>query len=116
MLFFANLAWVIDQLEVTHITCTPSLWQYLEAESQPPTLTTLCTGGERCPQPLLDHWGARLVLLNTYGTTECTVWQTLRRMRPGDKATLVGSPYDGNEIRILQREGTDAPPEGEVGE
>eukprot|EP00439_Symbiodinium_sp_Y106_P067892 s1710_g11.t1 len=31
MLFFANLGWAIDRLEVTHVTCTPSLWQSLEA-------------------------------------------------------------------------------------
>ena len=30
MLFFANLGWAIDRLEVTHVTCTPSLWQSLE--------------------------------------------------------------------------------------
>lgn len=30
-----------------------------------------------------------------------TVWQTLRRMNLGDTATLVGRPYEGNEIGIL---------------
>lgn len=32
---------------------------------------TVCLGGERCPQPLLDAWASRVTLLNTYGTTEC---------------------------------------------
>ena len=36
-----------------------------------PSLTTVCLGGERSPQPLLDQWAAKLQLLNTYGTTEC---------------------------------------------
>lgn len=30
MLFFANLGWAIQCLAVTHLTCTPSLWQSLE--------------------------------------------------------------------------------------
>ena len=30
MLFFANLGWAIQRLGVTHLTCTPSLWQSLE--------------------------------------------------------------------------------------
>ena len=30
MLFFASLGWAIQHLEVTHLTCTPSLWQSLE--------------------------------------------------------------------------------------
>lgn len=34
MLFFANLGWAIQQLEVTHLTCTPSLWQSLELLDQ----------------------------------------------------------------------------------
>ncbi|CAE7225065.1 tycB [Symbiodinium natans] len=116
MLFFANLGWAIDRLEVTHVTCTPSLWQSLENGMDLPSLTTVCLGGERSPQPLLDQWAAKLQLLNTYGTTECTVWQTLRRMLPGDRATLVGRPYPGNEVWILERDGTALQKDEEVGE
>ncbi|CAK9089729.1 unnamed protein product [Durusdinium trenchii] len=115
MLFFANLGWTIERLTVSHVTCTPSLWQSLETEMDCSSLT-LCLGGERSPQPLLDLWAPKLTLLNTYGTTECTVWQTLRRMELGDKATLVGSPYAGNEIEILEKDGTTEVPDGEVGE
>eukprot|EP00435_Cladocopium_sp_Y103_P026678 s1214_g6.t1 len=115
MLFFANLGWAIQRLEVTHLTCTPSLWQSLEGDLELPSLT-VCLGGERSPQPLLDLWAPKLTLLNTYGTTECTVWQTLRRMKPGDKATLVGCPYQGNEIQILERDGMKPLDAGEVGE
>eukprot|EP00928_Gymnodinium_smaydae_P046308 TRINITY_DN30849_c0_g1_i1.p1 TRINITY_DN30849_c0_g1~~TRINITY_DN30849_c0_g1_i1.p1 ORF type:complete len:929 (+),score=226.59 TRINITY_DN30849_c0_g1_i1:118-2904(+) len=116
MLFFANLGWAINQLKVTHVTCTPSLWMSLEAGAEVPTLTTLCVGGERSPQPLLDEWAPKLALLNTYGTTECTVWQTLRRMQAGDRATLVGQPYPGNELRILERDGEADVACGEAGE
>eukprot|EP00418_Pyrodinium_bahamense_P051706 CAMPEP_0179173340 /NCGR_PEP_ID=MMETSP0796-20121207/85535_1 /TAXON_ID=73915 /ORGANISM="Pyrodinium bahamense, Strain pbaha01" /LENGTH=168 /DNA_ID=CAMNT_0020876559 /DNA_START=1 /DNA_END=504 /DNA_ORIENTATION=+ len=116
MLFFANLGWVINQLEVTHVTCTPSLWQYLESELPLATLTTLCLGGERCPQPLLDNWTMRITLLNTYGTTECTVWQTIRHMRPSDPATLVGTPYPGNLVCLLERGGMTLVPDGGEGE
>ncbi|CAJ1453979.1 unnamed protein product [Effrenium voratum] len=116
MLFFANLGWALERLAVTHVTCTPSLWQSLEPGPLDLTGLTVCLGGERAPQPLLDHWAPKLTLLNTYGTTECTVWQTLRRMNLGDTATLVGRPYEGNEIGILERDGTTAMPAGEVGE
>ncbi|CAE8628503.1 unnamed protein product [Polarella glacialis] len=119
MLFFAYLGWAINQLEVTHVTCTPSLWQSLEAELDLPKLTTLCLGGERSPQPLLDTWAPRRALLNTYGTPSvpsCTVWQTLRRVQAGDRPTLVGRPYEGNEIRIFERDSTTEVPNGELGE
>ncbi|CAK9004189.1 Tyrocidine synthase 2 (Tyrocidine synthase II) [Includes: ATP-dependent proline adenylase (ProA) (Proline activase) [Durusdinium trenchii] len=116
MLFFANLGWTIERLTVSHVTCTPSLWQSLETTEMDCSSLTLCLGGERSPQPLLDLWAPKLTLLNTYGTTECTVWQTLRRMELGDKATLVGSPYAGNEIEILEKDGTTEVPDGEVGE
>mmetsp|Transcript_68412 Transcript_68412/g.222554 ORF Transcript_68412/g.222554 Transcript_68412/m.222554 type:complete len:897 (+) Transcript_68412:70-2760(+) len=116
MLFFASLGWVMNQLEVTHVTCTPSLWQSLEVGASLERFTTLCLGGERSPQPLLDHWASNIVLLNTYGTTECTVWQTLRRMRSGDRAALVGKPYPGNEIKICPRGEITCVPDGELGE
>lgn len=116
MLFFANLGWVMSQLDVTHVTCTPSLWHSLEAGASLECLTTLCLGGERSPQPLLDQWSPHLQVMNTYGTTECTVWQTLRRMLPGDRATLVGKCYDGNEIEIWPRGETTRVPDGELGE
>eukprot|EP00927_Polykrikos_kofoidii_P039727 TRINITY_DN34057_c0_g1_i2.p1 TRINITY_DN34057_c0_g1~~TRINITY_DN34057_c0_g1_i2.p1 ORF type:complete len:950 (-),score=153.20 TRINITY_DN34057_c0_g1_i2:257-3016(-) len=118
MLFFAHLGWAINQLKVTHVTCTPSLWQSLEAGVELPSLQVLCVGGERAPQPLLDRWSADPVvtLLNTYGTTECTVWQTLREVRLGDRATLVGSTYRGNEVRILGRDSADMMADGELGE
>ncbi|CAE7892750.1 tycC [Symbiodinium necroappetens] len=116
MLFFANLGWAIDRLEVTHVTCTPSLWQSLENGMDLPSLTSVCLGGERAPQPLLDQWAPALKLLNTYGTTECTVWQTLRHMLPGDRATLVGRPYPGNEVRIFERDGLAQQKDDEVGE
>mmetsp|Transcript_42645 Transcript_42645/g.91469 ORF Transcript_42645/g.91469 Transcript_42645/m.91469 type:complete len:924 (-) Transcript_42645:216-2987(-) len=116
MMFFANLGWVMDQLEVTHVTCTPSLWQSLEAGVSLERFSTLCLGGERSPQPLLDQWSPNVTVFNTYGTTECTVWQTLKRMNPGDRATLAGVPYDGNEIQIWARGEMTSVPSGETGE
>lgn len=116
MLLFANLAWVIAQLEVSHLTCTPSLWQFMEADMPLPTLTTVCFGGERCPQPLLDLWTPRRTIFNTYGTTECTVWQTLRLMRPGDRATLVGQTYPNNKMRVMRQGCFEVAPPGEQGE
>mmetsp|Transcript_124095 Transcript_124095/g.247197 ORF Transcript_124095/g.247197 Transcript_124095/m.247197 type:complete len:653 (+) Transcript_124095:764-2722(+) len=106
----------MNQLEVTHVTCTPSLWQYLEADAALPLLQTVCLGGERSPQPLLEQWSTKLTLLNTYGTTECTVWQTLRHMQLGDHATLVGKSYPGNSIQVLEQGRLEALADGERGE
>ncbi|CAK0808337.1 unnamed protein product [Prorocentrum cordatum] len=111
MLLFAHLGWVIRRLEVTHLTCTPSLWSSFEgAHSEHPDiagLRGLCLGGERMGANLLEAWAAadRLRFMNTYGTTECTVWQTVHVMRPGDSASRVGQCLGGNAMRIVDTEG-----------
>lgn len=110
MLLFAHLGWVIQRLAATHLTCTPSLWASFE-DGRPGhpdigSLRAICLGGERMGPDLVDLWAGAfgVRLLNTYGTTECTVWQTLHEMRPGDSVGSVGHCLPGNEIRVVARD------------
>jgi len=123
MLLFAHLGWVIQRLQVTHLTCTPSLWGSFEgAYPEHPDIASLrviCLGGERMSSQLLRSWATDsggADLLNTYGTTECTVWQTLRSLRPGDSVGRVGFCLPGNEVRVVDKDSLRQLDTGETGE
>ncbi|CAE7639266.1 ppsB [Symbiodinium pilosum] len=143
MLFFASLGWAIQHLEVTHLTCTPSLWQSLELLNRKYPKGWMAFGRKRWrahaqdlrPAANRQHGltqGAVVIdgcqkvgqfEIGWPGVDDCrvgwtpsTVWQTLRRMLSGDRATLVGRPYPGNEVLILERDGTSRQKDEEVGE
>lgn len=55
-------------------------------------MLTVCLGGERSPQPLLDLWAPKLKkLLNTYGTTECPESENGRKQRVVWRKSFGGS-------------------------
>lgn len=127
MWLFAQLAWVIEHTLATHVCCTPSLWRTLEV---PPcckmlrNLVCLSLGGEKMTRNQTQTWSERadLKLVNVYGTTECTVWQTCQVMTPETPPTIAGVPMPGNTIAVVgQVDGplsdqTCTKPNGEAGE
>lgn len=61
----------------THVTTTPSCWALLGAAPlELPALRVVALGGEPTPPALAARWAGHVELLNTYGVTECTVYQT----------------------------------------
>jgi acyl-CoA synthetase (AMP-forming)/AMP-acid ligase II len=79
---FTTLGHCLSLTQATHVLTTPALlgtmpngppkrYNYL------PTLQVVALGGEATPIPLALAWLPHLaLLLNTYGTTECCVYQT----------------------------------------
>ena len=104
-----DLRAVLIEGSVSHVCSTPALWRMLPKESAGwdsfPALRVIALGGERLPSSLVHQWRApvghlpcaetRRRLLNTYGVTEATVYQTVGECRPGDRAGMVGSPLPG---------------------
>jgi amino acid adenylation domain-containing protein len=114
-----SLAHVILASKATHITATPALWSLLPASlpsstststsSSPslpefPDLRVLALGGERLPRHLVEHYAKspNTRLLNTYGVTEATVYQTAFPCSLEDGGLVcVGEPFPGLEIAIM---------------
>ena len=65
---------------------TPALWSSLAAAGSPlpylPALQYVCLGGEGMTGALVRRWAAAVPLHNVYGVTECTVYQSSRRVAP----------------------------------
>ena len=77
----ARLAVGLQQSEATHVCSTPAVWQTLDnmGPSDFPHLRTVALGGERIPHSLMRRWAAseHVRFVNTYGVTECTVYQVI---------------------------------------
>jgi acyl-coenzyme A synthetase/AMP-(fatty) acid ligase len=63
----------------THLTTTPSLFATLSATGwtpeRLPSLRVVALGGEYIPKSMAQSWAAAVTLANTYGVTECCVYQ-----------------------------------------
>ncbi|MER8034794.1 non-ribosomal peptide synthetase [Streptomyces hydrogenans] len=115
---------LVERHSVSHLLCVPSLYDALlaAAERTGParlaSLTTVVTAGETLPEALLRRHTAVLgpsaVLVNEYGPTECTVWASYRRCRPGGPVDI-GGPVPGALLYVLDAAGRLVPP-GVTGE
>ncbi|MFK3730628.1 non-ribosomal peptide synthetase [Streptomyces sp. NPDC088090] len=115
---------LVERHSVSHLLCVPSLYDALlaAAERTGParlaSLTTVVTAGEALPEALLRRHAAVLgpsaELVNEYGPTECTVWASYRRCRPGEPVDI-GGPVPGALLYVLDDAGRLVPP-GVTGE
>ena len=67
-----------------------------------PSLRVVALGGEPTPRALVDAWAGRVpVLANTYGVTECCVYQTFSRIdaSDGESRRRLGSGFPG--VRMI---------------
>lgn len=68
----------------THVCTTPALWSLIDCQpADLPSLKVVALGGEPVTKQVVHLWGDHVQLYNTYGVTECTVYQTVGRLRPG---------------------------------
>ena len=102
------LAGLIQQNNVSHLLCVPSLYQHLLATERSllRSLTTVIVAGEVCPVGLVKaHFTAlsETSLFNEYGPTETTVWSTVFDCRAAIEATTVpiGRPIANAKIYVL---------------
>eukprot|EP00439_Symbiodinium_sp_Y106_P076651 s689_g15.t2 len=101
----AALGSCLSNTEASHIQTTPGHFAAMEAIAAP-HLRVVALGGELMPQPLLA-WAADVRLLNTYGVTECTVYQAAAVLMPKSSPRLLGSALPGTRLLLAAGKGDD---------
>jgi acyl-CoA synthetase (AMP-forming)/AMP-acid ligase II/ankyrin repeat protein len=113
-----NMAFIIKQLDVTHILCTPTMWGMVHGSGvRPidfPSLQVVALGGEPIPKHITNTWArknskiedivssSRLRLCSTYGVTEACVYQTFGEVWASDQGIgqNVGKPLRALDVHI----------------
>jgi non-ribosomal peptide synthetase component F len=76
---------VLRRMRITHVHATPAVWALVDFRLALPDLRVVALGGERSPPSLTDPWVSRGVrVLNVYGATEGTVYQTASIIQHSD--------------------------------
>lgn len=94
-----RLADALEQLEITHLSITPSLL----ASARPRTLPHLrcvIACGEPCPPELVADWAPGRRFFNVYGPTEATVYATAALCEAGTEITI-GTALNHIEAHVL---------------
>ncbi|MEM9266723.1 MAG: amino acid adenylation domain-containing protein, partial [Cyanobacteria bacterium P01_F01_bin.13] len=118
-----QLATLIDEQQITHTLCVPTLYSLLLGSASPQQLAKLRTvivAGEACPRTLVQQHYAKLPatdLYNEYGPTETTVWCTTYRIPAnlGPGPVAIGQAIPNTGIYLLD-EHREPVPMGAVGE
>lgn len=127
-----DLANILEQYKITHITLTPSSLSQLTPPStatdsgqtesgstadshshlRAPTLTnlnTLIVAGEPCSANLAKSWSTGRTMINAYGPTEATVCTTLGVIEDNGLAPDIGKPIQNMSCRIVDQNLNDCP-------
>lgn len=101
---------------VTLVNTVPSAMKALLAGGLPPTVRTVCMGGEFLPASLVDSVYAAQVaeVFDLYGPTETTVYSCCARRAPNARPSI-GTPIGNTRIYVLDESLRQVPP-GVVGE
>eukprot|EP00873_Tetraselmis_striata_P022007 jgi/Tetstr1/442271/TSEL_030412.t1 len=93
---FASLGNCLAECGATHLTTTPSLFSTLAATGwapdRLPSLQVVALGGEHIPRSIAQAWAGAVTLINTYGVTECCVYQAYCVVPPGGSPSQPGPP------------------------
>ena len=84
---FTSLGACLASAAATHVLTTPAMLGTIPLPPPPlPALRVIALGGEPMPMALAAAWLPRVeVLANTYGVTECCVYQAFHRVGGGKK-------------------------------
>ena len=109
---FAALGACLQEAGATHVQTTPALWGTLAAcgygPQEFPALRVVALGGEPIPPSMAAEWGAAsgVELLNTYGVTECCMYQACRTVAGTADRRLLGPPFRGTGLLLREPRGT----------
>ncbi|MEM7130986.1 MAG: MupA/Atu3671 family FMN-dependent luciferase-like monooxygenase [Chloroflexota bacterium] len=100
---------LIQQHNVTHFQCTPSMMRMLMADKTMTDalgcLKTCLIGGEAFPQSLADdllpHINGHLI--NMYGPTEATIWSATHPVISAESAIPIGKPIANTQLYIVDK-------------
>ncbi len=108
-----QLAKILDQLDITFLSCAPTLLSMVKEEM--PKIKILIFGGETCSTEIAHRWcRPDRTVFNTYGPTEAAVIATWSILSPIEEVTI-GKPLPGCDIIIVDGDLNPVTP-GEQGE
>nr|WP_268988302.1 non-ribosomal peptide synthetase [Rhodococcus fascians] len=99
---------------VTHIICAPALLTTVDA-TELDDLDAVVVGGDVMPPDLVDRFGTKVLLFNSYGPTETTIVVTMTQPQTDPRAITIGRPVQGSHAVVLDRRLRPVPP-GSAGE
>lgn len=104
-------------ISVSHAFLTPSLASSLDAARASSWLHTLILAGESPCSSHTNQWGKACHLINSYGSTECSVYSTASpRLLPGDDCRNIGRPLGVHAWVVDQHDHNRLLPIGAIGE
>ena len=110
----AELTHLLRERRITHIICAPALLTTVDA-AELDHLETVVVGGDVMPPDLVDRFGGKALLFNSYGPTETTIVVTITRPQSDPRAITIGRPVQGSRAVVLDRWLRPVPP-GSAGE
>ena len=110
---FADLEHAIRELEVTHLSLTPTVAGLIDP-SKVPTVEFLVTAGEPLTHPVLEAWGDRL--WQGYGPSETTNICSVKRMQRGLPIEHLGWTFPNTSVLVMHFSHLEPVPVGWVGE
>ncbi|MER8691071.1 amino acid adenylation domain-containing protein [Mesorhizobium sp. M1136] len=110
----AELVEFMRHERITAAGLTPSAWNSLPSTDLP-DLTVIKSGGEPLPSSLIERWGEKRRIFNSYGPTEATVYCIRTEVRADGRKPPIGRPASNTKAYILDHYGNPAPI-GAIGE
>ena len=102
------LARTIAEGGVTHATMTPSVLATMEP-AQVPSLRTVCSGGEACPEDLVTTWAPSRDFFNVYGPSEMTVWTGVDGPMSAGATVTIGPPMPASSMPCRRNQSRNVP-------
>ena len=102
-----SLASLIQQHQVTHLQCTPSMASMLIADTATreamKQLNHMMVGGEAFPEALATQLRQIIPgqIHNMYGPTETTIWSTTYTLERSEGIVPIGQPIANTELYVL---------------
>ncbi|WP_045757272.1 non-ribosomal peptide synthetase, partial [Xanthomonas albilineans] len=116
MLAGENLARILSEYQISHVTLPPSVLHNLPENPELPCLKTLVVAGEALSATIAKRWCQGRRLINAYGPTETTVCASVHECDASATGTPpIGRPISNVRIYILDTHGVPVPV-GVVGE
>ncbi|GLR45874.1 hypothetical protein GCM10007880_63920 [Mesorhizobium amorphae] len=103
----AELVEFMRRERVTVAGLTPTAWTSLPSTDLP-DLTVIKSGGEPLPSSLIERWGEKRRIFNSYGPTEATVYCIRTEVRADGRKPPIGRPAINSKAYILDRYGNPA--------
>ena len=110
-----NLATFMETRRVNWALLTPTVSRLLDP-SQTPSLKVLVCGGEQLSSSDCQKWAGKCQLINTYGVTECGIWNTSYPVQPGYTTGTVGKSFASASWVVDANDHNKLAPLGSIGE